>query len=170
MASSHVQLSRNAHVPESVWMSVSRHDRAIWLNRPLPCTDTRSVTAASPLASGFLVQHGPHLLVGLVTVFFAVLRLWYSGNESWLPLDHKMVERIYQVLAFVLAAMVTWLGIRFDSRVMVNLGAAYFVLCLYLKLVDWWWDWMPRFLFFFLVGAIAIGLLLAFRKLRERTV
>ena len=29
MASSHVQLSRNAHVPESVWMSVSRHDRAI---------------------------------------------------------------------------------------------------------------------------------------------
>lgn len=112
---------------------------------------------------------GMYLLVGLVTVFFSVLRLWYDGNASWLPLDHKMVEHSYQVFAFALAAVVTWLGIRYDSRVMVNLGAAYFVLCLYLKVVDWWWDRMPKFLFFFLVGAIAIGLLLAFRKLRERT-
>jgi uncharacterized membrane protein len=111
---------------------------------------------------------GMYLLVGLVTVFYAFLALWHDGHRSWLPLDHKTVEHTYQLLAFVVAGLVIYMGIRFDTRPMVNLGAAYFILCLYLKLVDWWWDWMPKFLFFFLVGAIAITLLLAFRKLRER--
>jgi hypothetical protein len=112
---------------------------------------------------------GAYRLVGLLAVFGVILGLWYNGGASWLPFEHKTVERIYQILAFLVAAAVIWIGIRFDLRGTVNLGAAYFVICLYIKLVDWWWDWMPKYLFFFIVGAIAIALLTAFRKLRERT-
>ncbi len=112
---------------------------------------------------------GVHRLVGLLAVFAVILVLWQDGGESWLPFAHKTVERIYQLLAFLAAGGVIWVGVRFDLRGTVNLGAAYFVICLFLKLVDWWWDWMPKYLFFFIVGAIAIALLTAFRKLRERT-
>jgi len=112
---------------------------------------------------------GVYPLVGLLTVFAVILGLWHNGGASWLPLEHKTVERLYQLLAFLVAGAVIWGGIRFDLRGTVNLGAAYFVICLYIKLVDWWWDWMPKYLFFFIVGAIAIALLTAFRKLRERT-
>jgi len=49
----------------------------------------------------------------------------------------------------------------------VNLGAAFFTIFLYAKFVDWWWDWMPKYVFFFVIGFIAIGLLLAFRKIRR---
>jgi hypothetical protein len=112
---------------------------------------------------------GAYRLIGLLAVFGVILGLWHDGGASWLPFEHKTVERTYQLLAFLAAAAVIWVGIRFDLRGTVNLGAAYFVICLYLKLVDWWWDWMPKYLFFFVVGAIAIALLTAFRKLRERT-
>jgi uncharacterized membrane protein len=111
---------------------------------------------------------GVYPLVGLLAVFGVILVLWYAGAASWLPFAHKTVERTYQILAFLVSATVMWTGIRFDARGMVNLGAAYFVICLFLKMVDWWWDWMPKYLFFFIVGAIAIVLLTAFRKLRER--
>jgi hypothetical protein len=43
------------------------------------------------------------------------------------------------------------------------LGAAFFTLFLFIKFVDWCSDWMPKYVFFFIVGAVAIGLLIACR-------
>jgi hypothetical protein len=37
-----------------------------------------------------------------------------------------------------------------------------------MKFVDWWWDWMPKYLFFLIVGLTALALLWAFRRLRAR--
>jgi hypothetical protein len=51
----------------------------------------------------------------------------------------------------------------------VNLAAAFFVILLYLRVYHWWWDWMPGYVFFLLIGLISIGLLALFRKLRTRT-
>src|SRR5216683_3115227 len=51
-------------------------------------------------------------------------------------------------------------------REVLNLGAAFFAIFLITRFVAWWWEWMPKYLFFFLVGAIALGLLTAFRQLR----
>jgi uncharacterized membrane protein len=47
-----------------------------------------------------------------------------------------------------------------------NLASTFFVLYLYTKLFDWWWDWLPKYLFFLLLGLIAIGLLLTLKRVR----
>jgi hypothetical protein len=110
---------------------------------------------------------GTYRLVGLLSVFLSLLALWYAGANSFLPLEPKSIERIYQVIAFMTAAFTIWAGIKYKLSGTVNLGAVFFTIFLYAKFVDWWWDWMPKYVFFFLIGAIAIGLLFAFRKLRS---
>jgi hypothetical protein len=109
---------------------------------------------------------GTYRLVGLLAVFLSLLDLWYAGSNSFLPLDPKSIERTYQLVAFIAAAFTIWAGIRHNLSGTVNLGAAFFTIFLYAKFVDWWWDWMPKYVFFFAIGSIAIGLLLAFRKIR----
>ena len=50
----------------------------------------------------------------------------------------------------------------------MNLGAVAFVVFLYVRLHAWWWDWMPKYLFFLLIGMIALVLLFVFRRMRTR--
>jgi Predicted membrane protein (DUF2157) len=110
---------------------------------------------------------GTYRLVGLLAIFLSLLTLWYVGTDSFLPFEPKSIERVYQVIAFITAALTIWAGIRHNLSGTVNLGAAFFTIFLYAKFVDWWWDWMPKYVFFFVIGAIAIGLLIAFRKVRS---
>jgi uncharacterized membrane protein len=110
---------------------------------------------------------GVYRLIGLLAVFIPLLILWHAGADSFLPLDAKVIERSYQTIAFLVAALTVWLGIRHSYPGTVNLGAAFFTICLYVKFVDWWWDWMPKYAFFFVVGAVAIALLLAFGRMRR---
>jgi hypothetical protein len=113
---------------------------------------------------------GIYRLIGLLAVFLSLLTLWHIGADSFFPFESKSIERVYQGLAFLAAAFTVWLGIRHNFSGTVNLGAAFFTIFLYTKFIDWWWDWMPKYLFFFLVGAIAIGLLLAFGRIRRSVV
>jgi hypothetical protein len=48
----------------------------------------------------------------------------------------------------------------------VNTSAAAFVIFLFSRLYHWWWDWMPKYLFFALIGALGIALVLIFKHLR----
>ena len=127
------------------------------------------------VAGGVAIPHhknaefpGVYRLVGLLAVYASLLALWHAGRDSFLPMTAQTIERFYQVVAFVAAGATIWLGIRYNLSGTVNLGAATFTIFLYIKFVDWWWEWMPKYAFFFIVGAIAIGLLIAFRRLRER--
>ncbi len=52
---------------------------------------------------------------------------------------------------------------------MVRTGITFFVVFLYTKLFDWWWDAMPKYLFFLVLGLTAVLLLLVFRRLRGGT-
>ena len=109
-------------------------------------------------------------MVGLLVIFFSIVILWHSGgdSESYLPLSSKATERLYQWVGFVAAGATIWWGVRRSWQGIVNLGCAVFTIFLFIKLVDWWWDWIPKYLFFLIVGLIAIGLLFAFRRLRAR--
>jgi uncharacterized membrane protein len=74
---------------------------------------------------------------------------------------------IYQLLGVVLSAGVVAHGVRAGQAGLVNLGSAAFVMFLYLRLHAWFWDWLPKYLFFFLLGVTALGLFLLFRRLRS---
>jgi uncharacterized membrane protein len=91
-----------------------------------------------------------------------------SGSWTYLPFDTKTVEHLYQLLGFAAATFAIWFGITRRYREVLNLGAAFFAIFLICRFVAWWWDWMPKYLFFFLVGAIGLGLLTVFRRLRKR--
>jgi uncharacterized membrane protein len=68
----------------------------------------------------------------------------------------------------VLSAGVLFHGLRMGRSGLVNLGAVAFVVFLYVRLHSWWWHWMPKYLFFLLIGLTAMALLLIFRRLRTR--
>jgi len=104
---------------------------------------------------------------GLLVVFIAILILSNWGRISYLSWSATTIEYFYQTAGFVLAGLAVWLGIRRHWAGVANLGSTFFVLYLYTKLFDWWWDWMPKYAFFFVLGLVAVLLLLVLRRLRS---
>lgn len=91
---------------------------------------------------------GDYRLFGLLTVLLAVLILSHWGQGSYWPFRPITVETLYQLLGFALAGLTIWIGIRWKWGRVTNLGSTFFVIDLYTKFYDWWWTWMPKYLFF----------------------
>jgi uncharacterized membrane protein len=49
----------------------------------------------------------------------------------------------------------------------MQIGSAGAVLYLFLRLVHWFWDLLPRWLFFLVVGGFALAVLLILRRARQ---
>ncbi|MGC3998189.1 MAG: DUF2157 domain-containing protein [Anaeromyxobacter sp.] len=105
-------------------------------------------------------------ITGLLAVLVAILILADWGNASALPLSRVAAEHLYQVAGFAASAAVILLGVRRGWPGTANLGSTAFTIFLYTKLYDWWWEWMPRYLFFLVLGLVATLLLLVLRRLR----
>jgi uncharacterized membrane protein len=103
---------------------------------------------------------------GLLSVFISILILANWGRISYLMFEPKQVEHLYQIAGFVSAGLVIWLGIKRHWPGVTNLGSTFFAIFLYTKFYDWWWDWMPKYLFFLVIGLVAILLLLILKRLR----
>lgn len=121
----------------------------------------------------FLRTHRRHALfpavyraVALVAVFIAILALGTDGRLSYMEVDRAWLESTYQWIGFLSSAGVVWLGVRRGWTECVNVGTAAFVVFLFVKFVDWWWETMPRYLFFFVIGLTAVLILLLLRRLR----
>jgi uncharacterized membrane protein len=106
-------------------------------------------------------------IFGLLGLFLPILVLANWGESSYLLVPNGTIEPLYQVAGFATAGTVIWMGIRFRHREVVNTGAVFFVIYLYTKFYDWWWDWMPKYLFFLILGGVAVGLLLLLKRLRH---
>jgi uncharacterized membrane protein len=102
--------------------------------------------------------------------FLPVLILSNWGRISHLPLAADTVEALYQIVGFAVSASAIWLGVRRNWPEVANTGNVFFAIFLYTKFYDWWWDWMPKYLFFLLVGLTAVLLLLIFKRLRTSAV
>ena len=115
--------------------------------------------------SGF----GPiYRVLALVAIFIPMLILGNWGWTSYLRLEPRIIEGFYQTLGFVACAAVIAYGTRRHWPEVVNTGVTFFVIFLYTKLYDWWWQIMPKYLFFLVVGMTAVLLLFVFRRLRAR--
>jgi len=105
-------------------------------------------------------------LVGALAFFVSVLALSEWGVRSYLPMDTKNVERFYEFIGLVTTTGAIWLGIERHWDGVVNTGSVFFTIFLFCRLYHWWWDWMPKYLFFAVIGAIAILLVIAFKRVR----
>jgi hypothetical protein len=102
----------------------------------------------------------------MLLFFFPVLILSNWGAVSYIHLDNDIIEGMYQVAGFVISAGAIWIGLKKNWPDAVNTGNVFFVVFLYTKFYDWWWDWMPKYIFFFIIGLTAILALLIFKRLR----
>ncbi|HYN42529.1 MAG TPA: DUF2157 domain-containing protein [Thermoanaerobaculia bacterium] len=107
--------------------------------------------------------------LGLLALFLPILILGRVGNASFLRFSPGTIEAGYQLLGFVLAALAVWLGVRSAWPEVTNVAAGAFVVYLYVKLYDWWWAFLPRWVFFLLLGLVAVGLLLLLRRFHARS-
>jgi uncharacterized membrane protein len=98
------------------------------------------------------------------------LILSHWGAVSYLDIAQKSIESIYQVAGFLFSAAAIWVGIRKNWPEVVNTGNVFFTIFLYTKFYDWWWEWLPKYLFFLLIGLTAILMLLLFKRLRNSVI
>ncbi len=106
--------------------------------------------------------------IGLVAALVSVFVVSTNGRLSVLPFSHHPIESFYLFAGLVLSAAVVWWGISLRSHGVVNLGTIFFTLFLFARLYRWWWDLMPKYLFFLIISGIFIGLLVVFKRLRTR--
>jgi uncharacterized membrane protein len=106
---------------------------------------------------------------GLLAIFVPLLVLASVGHVSWIDLPSGTVEAFYQIVGFALGAVTVWGGVRRRWAETTILGATFLVVLLYVKFFEWWWDSMPKWLFFLILGAVAVGVLLLLRRLQAAT-
>lgn len=118
---------------------------------------------------GRFTGFGPiYRVFALLTLFLPILVLANYGRVSYLDLEEDPIEGFYQVMGFVLSAGAIWLGARRHWGEVVNTGSVFFVIFLYTKFFDWWWEIMPKYLFFLVLGLTAVLLLFIMRRLRAK--
>jgi uncharacterized membrane protein len=106
-------------------------------------------------------------LVGMLAFFWGQLYLSFSGDTSHLPWVASAVEYFYRFAGVATSAIAVWIGIRNRLNEVVNTATAFFAIFLFFRLIDWWWNWMPKYLFFLLVGLVALALVAAFKRIRS---
>lgn len=102
----------------------------------------------------------------LLALFLPILILSNWGYASYLDFEPAMIEGGYQIAGFVLSAAAIAFGLRQGWGEVVNTGTIFFVIFLYSKFFDWWWEAMPKYLFFLVLGLTAVLCLLILRRLR----
>ena len=103
---------------------------------------------------------------GLLTFFLPVLVMGNWGSSSYLDWDSDFIEGFYQVVGFAGSSLAVWLGVRKQWPEVINTGVTFFIIFLYTKIFDWWWESMPKYLFFLVVGLVAVLFLVVLRRLR----
>jgi uncharacterized membrane protein len=125
-------------------------------------------------AASSVISHDRHpsfpsiyRVFGAVGVLVPVLILSTWGGGSRLGWKAGTVEGFYQIAGFILSAVLVWLGVRRGWKDAVNTGLTSFVVFLYARLFGWWWDSMPKSLFFFVLALIALLILVVLRRVRR---
>jgi len=107
-------------------------------------------------------------LVGFGVGFLGLLLLSTSGRLSLIPTSPRVIELAYQGVLLVLLLTVIAIAIRKRWIETVALGAGVLTLFMFIRFVDWFWELLPRYLFFLLLAAIAFAWLFALRRVRQR--
>lgn len=105
-------------------------------------------------------------VMAMIMLFLPMLILSNWGEISYLSWSAEMIEGFYQLMGFALSAAAIWLGVKRQWGEVTNTGNVFFILFLYTKFFDWWWEWMPKYIFFFILGLSALLALMVFKRVR----
>ena len=144
------------HVP---WTSALERPEAMMLAAALLLSAAHRVPAEL-----VAVARGVWLTIALIPL----LALSSIGGISLLPLDPDAVRVAYQVAAPLVAGGVITHALARGYTESLVIGSVFAGLFIVTRFVDWWWDWMPKYLFFLLMAAAAIAWLWALRLARRR--
>ena len=121
-----------------------------------------------------LVRHrrredfGPiYRVFAIISFLLPVLILSNWGYGSYLTWDASTIEHFYQVCGFAVSSLLVWIGLRRHWSEVVNTGVTFFVIFLYTKFYDWWWELFPKYLFFLVIGLTAVLFLFVIKRLRQ---
>lgn len=106
----------------------------------------------------------------MLLFFLPVLILSNWGLISYMDFSKASIEGFYQIIGFVMSATAIFVGIKKGWMEVINTGNVFFTIFLYTKFYDWWWEWMPKYLFFLLIGLTAILMLFIFKRLRNSSI
>jgi uncharacterized membrane protein len=132
----------------------------------VPCAAIVFVIGVAPEASSSRRFAPVHRMAGSVVLLGALWVLSADAARSALPWSDTTVKAFYQVWGFAASAAAIAIGLRRNWSETSNIGAVGFVVFLYTKFYQWWWDWMPAYLFFFIVGAVAIAIIVVLGRVR----
>ena len=108
-------------------------------------------------------------LVGMAALLLPLLFLsTWPEVFSYQLLPLGVLHATYDAAGFVLPVVAVWFGIRRRWPEVANSASAFLVLFVYAKCFDWWWDVMPRYLFFLMLGGLAIAAMVVLARLRGR--
>jgi len=103
------------------------------------------------------------------TIFLgALLVLSTTAEASHLVLPPPFVEAMYQAFFLVAALATITIGLVRRWPEIVTPATTLLVLFLLIRLVDWFWDAVPAWLFFLLLAGLAFASIAVLRRMRER--
>lgn len=145
----------------------------LMLQRPESLIPVGALLAATPVIARHIEYPGfPQIYrsIGFAILFLPLTVLASFGAMSLLPFEPRVLEIAYQLVGFAAMGWTVWIGVRRPWKEAVYIGSAYFIVMLYVRLFDWWWDWMPRYAFFFVVGLLSLVVLFFLKRLRAAVV
>ena len=107
-------------------------------------------------------------LVAFVIGLLGLFALAEMPERSLLPIARPVVGGIYQGLTLAAAVAAIVLGVRRGWNETVGLASTILSLFLLTRFFDWFFDVLPRYVFFFILAAIAFIWLLVLKRLRAR--
>lgn len=97
------------------------------------------------------------LLAGLISL---------NGELSFLPFGRRGAEIAYTLGGFALGISALVVGVQRGWVATTHAGTAVTLLLMVAKAIDWWWRLLPAWLFFLLLGGLALLAILGLKRLR----
>ena len=106
-------------------------------------------------------------IIGLFSLFSFLGNLLLLPESSLLPIPLLALDIVYTVAPFLIAALAVWWSIRHQWGGRTYLSATFLALFILSKYQDWFWDDWPHYLFFLVLGAISIVVIIILRRMRH---
>src|SRR5690606_784860 len=106
------------------------------------------------------------IYTALLGLFLQLLGIVTLCPDSLLPVSSDERRGSYLAVGLVVGAVALGWSIRRDWGAGAYLAAGFLILLLVIKYFEWFWDKWPAYIFFLILGLLAVGVIILLRNLR----